>query len=193
MDKSEENKAELVRSWALALDDMIERHSSIESRQRETVRLRCGGELFGFYHFTDEQIDSLLDLAETEPDAFDVAKREAARRLAISKDIPERLYSFVIGVLSGELEKPRKKPAGSDDYLRVLVMRVVEEIQGATGWPRYHDQATKQRDGYTACDVVANALKETGHEHRPRLEANQINGLFLRGRLKKFVKKNIAK
>jgi hypothetical protein len=179
-----EEREQLVRKWASVLDDLIERHGSEESRQRESIRLRCGGSIFGFYHFTDDQLDQLVDLAEVEPMAFDVAKREAGRRMLLSRDLPDRLYAFAAGALAGTAERPERKSKADDDYLRALVMCVVREVEVSTGWSRYYSPGTKDRHGNTACEVVGESLRDSKLGSSVNLAAAQINDLFLRGRLK---------
>lgn len=113
----------------------------------------------------EDQLDRLLGLAESWPDAFDAAGYMAGMALAAGIPMPSQLSMFAGEVLAGERKRPvqRGRPL-SDGKLRALYQyALVLFLHEKADLPIARNRELSGSGNFNACEAVAAAFTRAGH------------------------------
>ena len=121
---------------------------------------------------TEEKAAALVNLAETNPHAFDAASYLAGMLFAIghipgAPDCPISLRSFGAQALTGEIQRPPQpgRPRAGDTALRLWKYSLCRFMAECTPLPLGRNREEKHDTtlGFSACDAVAESFTRCGH------------------------------
>ncbi len=119
---------------------------------------------------SEEKAEKLVSLAENEPYVFDLACYVAGMNLAIDDkteriQVPKALRQFAASVLTGEIEKPKKKGRSrfSDMPIKMNMYSLCQMISQKGKIPLSRNRVSWREDKFSACDAVAEAFNRAGH------------------------------
>ena len=175
----------MARHWA----DFLA-HLTRERVKYETVRLWMGIDWCD-REWTDERYRGLVKLAAQEPEAYWVARRQAADYLLLGEAMPEILSDFAQEVLLGNFRKPKTpgRPASAEDWKLALLYHFTSELISKPFIRRFRAMEAKTKKDQrgeeiprqdTACDIMADALSEVNAPKELGLgmiEARYLNDL----------------
>ncbi len=179
MTDKEEHRA-AARAMAKHCADFLG-HLTTERLKYEAVRSWMGIHNWD-REWSDERYADLVSMAATEPEAYWVARREAADLLLNNEPIPFVLSNFAQDVLLGELDQPKKagRPRSHEDLKLSYIYRFTSEMVCPPILRRFRNSETDDKN--TACDYMTEALFEASKakppEQRWNREPSFINDLF---------------
>jgi hypothetical protein len=112
----------------------------------------------------DRQMDDLLRLAETWPDAFDAAGYTAGMSLAAGLALAPKLSLFAAKVLAGERKRPKQRGRPlSDGKLKALYqIALVRFLHEKADLPVARNRENSVEASFNACQAVAEAFTRAG-------------------------------
>lgn len=122
----------------------------------------------GLPMISEEQAAKLVDLAQEDCHAYDLAKFIAGQHIAEvcyaeQNRMPPILYSFSAKVLKGETKRPKAFRSYSEDsVLRAFAYALCKTVAETTTLKLSRNREQKN-ESYSACDAVAEAFCKAGH------------------------------
>lgn len=114
---------------------------------------------------SDEQINKLLELAQTDSDAFEGALYLARLWMARRMQLPDPILAFVLDVLAGKRVKPKAGRRRAPDTMERAFMYAwaLYIHQEAPDIPLVRNESKKKGwADWSACDMVARAFSHAG-------------------------------
>lgn len=116
---------------------------------------------------TESSALALLDRCQSDPAAWDLARRISAHCLAHDIPLPQGLRRFAACYLAQTIEEPKRRRRSAkwqERFACLLIIRVIERLYSLSATRTDTAQAdgfTRRRkgDGFSACDVVSVALR----------------------------------
>jgi len=102
--------------------------------------------------------DCLLEAAQSDPFAFDIARQWASDCLRAGHEMPESLKHWAAQLLSGEISRPRAKGKNPVALMRrnAAIRELVRVTSALVGIP---PTSADEESGASACHAVAEALR----------------------------------
>ena len=128
------------------------------------IKLKCE-DGFRYPIINDEQTAELLELAQTDSDAFEGALYLARLWMARRKQLPDPFLRFVLDALAGKSVKPKAGRRRAPDTLQRAFMYAwaLYITQKAPDIPLVRNEAKKNGwADWSACDMVARAFSHAG-------------------------------